>query len=59
MKTLGPLLDGLDAQALAAVLALLVLGLGVASVFSIGWALIVMAALVLAYVVLPDRSARS
>jgi hypothetical protein len=50
-------LDRIDTQTLAAVLALLGLGLGVAWVASPGWALIVMSALVLLYIVLPDQRA--
>lgn len=44
-------------QEVIAIGALAVLGVGVAVVASPGWALIVVSALVLAYVVLPDQSA--
>lgn len=49
-------LDRIDPQALAAILAVIVLGIGVAWVASPGWALIIMSALVLAYIILPDQS---
>ena len=41
---------------LAAIVALAVLGLGVGMVAGVGWALIVVSALVLAYIVLPDQN---
>lgn len=49
-------LDRIDTTALAAILAVLTLGLGVAWVASPGWALIVISALVLVYIILPDQS---
>lgn len=52
---MNDMLDGLDTDTLLAVLGLLCMGIGVAWVLSPGWALIVMAVLVLGYVVLPDR----
>lgn len=52
-------LDSIDTQSLVAILALLVLGLGVAWVASPGWALIVVSALVLVYIILPDQGAKS
>lgn len=48
-------LDSLDLQFLAAVLAMLVLALGVALVSQPGWGLVVIGGLVLAYIVLPDQ----
>lgn len=55
MKRVSAFVDGLDPQVLGAVLALLALGIGVAWVASPGWALIVLSALVLIYIVLPDQ----
>lgn len=55
MKRVGTVIDGLDVTALAATLALLVLGIGISMVASLGWALIVVSALVLVYIILPDQ----
>lgn len=57
MTRITAFIDSLDLQALVAILALLGLGLGVALVTTPGWGLVVVSALVLVYIVLPDQKA--
>lgn len=59
MKRVLAFIDRLDLTVLIAIFAVLALGLGVAWVSSPGWGLIVVSALVLIYIVLPDQKGES